>query len=130
MTSRLAGYSELSREEARADAVANPPIEWSAPGSANDFEASGAADLFDVPFQEPVWVGTNQNLVCVLPSGPQMPLGEAEIRKRVHMQEKQAARAESPADFPKDLRRVAHMVEHVAANHQTGMPIRKGEAFS
>ena len=47
-----------------------------------------AAQLFDVPFQEAVRVGTNKDFVGMAWFGPEVPLGEPEIRKRVNTQKK------------------------------------------
>ena len=88
-----------------------------------------AAQLFDVTFQEAVRVGPNKNFVGMAWFGPEVPLGEPKIRKRVNTQEKEASRPQNPGDFADHLRRIANVVKDIETDDEARAGILKWQSL-
>ena len=88
-----------------------------------------AAQLFDVTFQEAVRVGTNKDFVGMAWFGPEVPLGEPKIRKRINAQEKEASRPQNSGDFADHLRRIADVVEDIETGDEARTGILKWQSL-
>ncbi len=74
-------------------------------------------------------MGTDKNFVGMAWLGPEVPLGEAKIGKRVNTQEKQASGPENPEDFADYLRRIVHVVEDIETDRQARASILKWQSL-
>ncbi|HWY09099.1 MAG TPA: hypothetical protein VNY24_19715 [Candidatus Acidoferrales bacterium] len=74
-------------------------------------------------------MGTDQNFVCMPWLGPEVPLGEPEIGKRVNAQEKQASGPQNPEDFADYLRRIVHMIEDIETDREARAAILKWQSL-
>ena len=84
---------------------------------------------FDPTLQEAVRVGPNKNFVGMAWFGPEVPLGEPKIRKRVNTQEKEASRPQNPGDFADHLRRIANVVKDIETDDEARTGILKWQSL-
>ena len=94
------------------------------------FKPNGAAQFFDVALQEAVRMSAHKNLVGMARLGPEIPLGQPQIGKRVNTQEKQATRAKNPEDLADDLRSIADVVQNIETDGQAGATVLKRQRLS
>src|SRR5258708_37038804 len=88
------------------------------------------AHNFDPPFQEAVRVGPNKNFVGMAWLGPEVPLGEPKVRKRVNTQEKETSRPQNPGDFADHLRRIANVVKNIETDDEARTGILKCQSLT
>ena len=74
-------------------------------------------------------MGTDKNFVGMAWFGPEVPLGEPKIRKRVNTKEKEASGPQDPEDFTDHLRRIVYVVEDIEADRQTRAAILKWQSL-
>jgi hypothetical protein len=92
-------------------------------------KSSCTAHHFDPTFQEAVRVGPNKNFAGMAWFGPEVPLGEPKIRKRVNAQEKEASRPQNPEDFADHLRRIANVVKDIETDDEARTGILKWQGL-